>query len=73
MMGYDAAVWLGLSLFAVGFVFGGWSGMLLRASYNEINIETHKLELLERDREIARLRAQVALHIGKEKNEHHPK
>jgi hypothetical protein len=67
MMNAHDIAWLGASTFVVGIVFGVVGQSALRNVLHEAERARHEDMMIEQGKEIARLRTQVALHIGKEK------
>lgn len=59
--------WIGLITFVLGCVMGVAYTRCYRDVARVLEREDHQKVVIEQGQEIARLRAQVALHIGKEK------
>lgn len=59
--------WIGLIFFVLGGVMGIAYTRCYRDVARTLEREDHQKVMIEQGQEIARLRAQVALHIGKEK------
>lgn len=63
----SALAWLGMGLYVAGVASGVWLTMLFRATFREMEASSHDATVEMQGKEIARLRAQVALLIGKDK------
>lgn len=58
--------YFGFACFVIGIMFGVAVRAVWVEAYDAVKEQKHQETVTEQGREIARLRAQVALHIGKE-------
>lgn len=63
---HDLAI-LGFCLFVTGIIFGIAFMAMVKTAVDDAKEKKHEATVVEQGKEIARLRAQVALHINEEK------